>query len=411
MQIFWAKYNDGMRVSSLVSMATVLLGAGLEYYAYMLFTVMTPIISPIFSGSANGLKALSAGYFIIFLGALARPIGGLLLGYIGDKKGRSVALFWSMIIMALASCSIAFIPTYAQIGVGAAVILTGIRMLQTMSAAGELNGSAIFLIETMDDPSGRWAKKETKGLASGLAWSFTVLGMFAASVVFYNSSPTNWKWGFLLGGVVGLFAMILRFVPKSVPAVTPAQERKNFNFKRSVTASILIAAGLSGMFYYNMIFMPAYFQCNLDPATASRYGMYYFLVYAVMLLFGGMINDYMKKKHKLMLAACLMLAILAVPTIYIQDLRFNLINVMILAFYVGPSHAVLYHLFPREYRYRSVSTAYSIGTSIFGGITPAICSYFGGQYKYFPALWLMFVAGLGVVGVMLGKKSLVDSND
>lgn len=396
-----------MSISSLFSIITVLSGSALEYYDYMLFAIMTPIIAPIFSGNADAATALVSGYLIIFFGAIVRPLGGILIGYIGDKKGRNIALFWSMMIMAASSFMMAYLPTYSQVGIWAAVFLMICRMMQTMSAAGELNGAAIYLIETLDGTR----KRSTKGLSSGLAWCFTVLGMFAASVASYYSTSVNWRVPFLIGGGIGLFAIILRVLPKANhgPVKHTFTKDLNFNFARSVTASILIAAGISGMFYYNMIFMVGHLQCKMDPVTVREFSMYYFLLYAFMLLMAGIVSDYLKNTYKMMMAACIMLALLAFPTIYGQNLAFNMINVVLLALYVGPSHAVLFQLFPKEYRYRGVSTAYSIGTSVIGGMTPFVCSYFHRHYEMFPAFWLIFVSMLAFIGIFLSRKSLVSN--
>lgn len=392
-----------MNGSSILSIITVLAGCGLEYYAYMLFTVMAPIIAPIFNGGGDSHASLASTYLVVFLAALVRPIGGLVIGYIGDKKGRNVALFWAMMIMSASSFAITLLPTYAQIGAWCGMFLLVCRMMQTMSAAGELNGAAIFLIETLAD----LRKRSTKGLASGLAWCFTVFGMFGASVASYHCNSENWRIPFFIGGFIGLFAILLRLMPKANHGSAPAAKKPaNFNFVRSVTASILVAAGISGMFYYNMVFMIGYLQLHMDPLTVRQYGMYYYLTYALVLLFAGILSDYVKKTYRTMMAACIMMAILAVPTIYMRDLTFNIINVVLLAFYVGPSHAILFQLFPREYRYRGVSTAYSIGTSIVGGATPFVCTYFARTYFYFPSAWLIFVAMLGLLGIALGRKSL-----
>ncbi len=386
-----------------MSMGIVLAGAALEYYNYMMFTVMMPLIAPVFSGSDKPLAALTSGYLIIFLAALARPLGGLLMGYIGDKKGRGIALFWSLIVMAVASVSIAFLPSYAQVGMLAPVLLLICRMFQTMSAASELNGSAIFLIESLEGVR----KRSTKGLASGLAWSFTVLGMLGGSIASYCSTGANWKTPFLIGGVIGLFAISLRLLPKVDHGSSSSSKSKvEFSFIRSVTSSILIAAGISGMFYYNMIWIVGHLQYKMDSLLVRQFGMYYFAFYSVMLLISGIISDYLKKMYKLMLSSIIILAALALPTLYIQSLSLHFINIMLLALYVGPSHAVLAQLFPREYRYRGVSITYSIGTSLVGGVTPFICNYFSATYKYFPAFWLMFVIVLAFVGIFISRKSL-----
>lgn len=391
----------------LFSIVTVLLGCALEYYDYMLFAIILPIIGPVFTAPGDSLAVLKSGYLIIFLSALMRPIGGLLIGYIGDKFGRNIALFWSMLIMAFATLSIAFLPSYAQIGAWATILLFLCRMLQVMSAAGELNGAAIFLIEGFAK-----FKFKSKGLASGLAWFFTLLGMYAGSVASYYSNANSWQWAFIIGGMIGVFAIILRFLPKvKIDEKLVVIDNKNFSLMRSVSSSILLAAGLSGMFYYNMIFLCGYWQCTLEPSIVLKYNTYYFFVYAITALLSGILSDYVKKRYNIMLFSSLSIALLSLPTIYFSNLNFHFINVVMLAIYVGPSHAILFDLFPRKFRYRGVSTAYSIGTSLFGGATSYVSTYLASLDYYLPALWLVLVAMLGFLGVFLGAKAIVQDEN
>jgi len=305
--------------------------------------------------------------------------------------------------MAVSSFAIAFLPTYAQIGIYASYFLLILRIFQTMSAAGELNGAAIFLIESFE---GEFAKSR-KGLASGLAWSFTVCGMMAASVAAYKTDINTWKIPFLLGGLIGIFALLLRLVPKTKNEEVLTEISKDFNFKKSIIASVLISCGISGMFYYNMIFMPQIWQLHLGKELVRMYTVYYFIFYSVMLLFSGFIFDYLKKSYYISVLGCVGMILFAIPTIYMQSLNFNIINMVFLACFIGPSHAILFQLFPKQFRYRSVSTAYSLGTSVVGGITPYLCKRLYDVDPFYTAIWLMFVATLGLIGIYLGKNDLV----
>jgi MHS family proline/betaine transporter-like MFS transporter len=334
-------------------------------------------------------------------------LGSLLIGYIGDKFGRNIALFWSMLIMTFSTLFIAFLPSYEQIGAWATVLLFLCRMLQVMSVAGELNGAAIFLIEILSK-----LKAKTKGLSSGLSWFFTVMGMYLGSIASYYSSVASWQWAFILGGCIGFFAIILRFLPKvKSDEKFSLVDVKNFNLMRSVISSMLLAAGLSGMFYYNMIFLSGYWQCTLDRSIVLKYNIYYFFIYAITALLSGVLSDYVKKRHNMMLFSALCIALLSFPTLFISNLNFHFINVIILAIYVGPSHAILFDLFPRQFRYRGVSIAYSIGTSIFGGSTSYISTYLASINYSFPAFWLIFISLLGFYGVWLGRKAIVQDKN
>lgn len=380
--------------------ATTLLGSALEYYDYMLFSLIMPTISQFFFSQTDKFSALVSGYLIILISACTRPIGALIFGYIGDKFSRKKALLWSMNIMAFSSFAISFMPGYAQIGILAPLGILFLRMLQTMSAGGELNGAAIFLIETISI--------NKKGLASGLAWFSTVIGMFGAAIAADMCGNTEkWRYAFFIGGIIGLCALFLRFLPKT--EIIPSFTKQPFKIlKRNYLAVGLIASGISGMFYYNMIFLNAFWQHKLgDPGLVRSYNVYYFLVYSFCLLFSGFMSDKIKNSFKLLLFCSLALAVNSIPTFFYSCLHLHFINVMLLGVFVGPSHAILFMLFPPEYRYRGISISYGIGTSLIGGLTPYLCAKF--SHTFFPGIWMIFVAILGFLGIWLGAKDLKEN--
>jgi MHS family proline/betaine transporter-like MFS transporter len=94
------------------------LGTMVEYYDYAVFSLYLPIIAPLFFPAETAYGSLIKGYWILLLTALARPLGGLAFGYLGDFYGRRNALLWSMSGIAIATAAIGFTPSYATIGIG-----------------------------------------------------------------------------------------------------------------------------------------------------------------------------------------------------------------------------------------------------------------------------------------------------
>lgn len=373
-----------------------LLGASLEYYDYMLFNLMLPIISPVFIGS-SGFSGLTSGYLVNFLSSILRPLGAFCFGYIGDKYGRRSALFLSMALMSISSLVISFLPGYGAIGFLAPIILFFCRILQVMSAAGELNGSAIFLIETFEANGNK-----RFGFASGLAWFFTVLGMLGGAFASYKLGEGNWRQGFLVGAFIGVFALALRLLPKK--KVVKLEECSSDKLWINFICVTLIAAGISGMFYYNMIFFFGHLQILFDATLVRKFSVYAFALYAFALLFFGILSDSLKSPFKSMFLGSFLMAVIAIPSIYFKSLYLHFLNVFILAAYVGPSHRILYLLFPPKYRYRGISVAFGIGTSLIGSLTTLACSYYIQRFPLFPGFWLIFVSSLGFCGSYLGSK-------
>ena len=129
---------------------TVLAGAignVLEWYDFALFGYFAPVLSRLFFPASDPSLSLIATFGVFAVGFLARPLGALLFGYWGDTRGRRAALAWSIILMALPTCLVGMLPTYAQIGLAAPLILTVLRFLQGLSVGGEFTGSVTFLVE------------------------------------------------------------------------------------------------------------------------------------------------------------------------------------------------------------------------------------------------------------------------
>src|SRR5205807_1989688 len=122
----------------------------LEWYDFGLFGYFAPIISRLFFPREEKLAALLGTFGIFAVGFLMRPLGGLVFGYIGDRWGRKRALEWSVALMAVPTTLLGLLPTYAQIGLAAPVLLTVIRILQGLSVGGEYIGSMSFLAEHAD---------------------------------------------------------------------------------------------------------------------------------------------------------------------------------------------------------------------------------------------------------------------
>jgi MHS family proline/betaine transporter-like MFS transporter len=388
-----------MKFYKFLTKLSVLAGASLEYYDYMLFNLMMPFIAPEFY-KGSGLDNLASGYLVILISSVARPLGAWFFGSIGDKHGRKKALFLSMMIMSASSFLIYLLPGYLVIGVFAPIILLICRMMQTMSAAGELNGSAIFLIEGFENDG-----KKKSGLASSLAWFFTVLGMVAGAYASHICTLHNWRIAFLIGGFIGFFALFLRLSASSERKFYKhKKELKLISIWKNIASVIMIASGISGMFYYNMVFFFGYMQFFEAANIVREYSLYGFIFYALVLLGSGTLSDYFKNPFLMMLISAVLMIILALPMNEFKSLPLHFINILVLGVFVGPSHAILYKLFPTEYRYRGISIAYGIGTSLIGGLTPFVCTYFSQKIPVFPAIWLMFVAVIGLGGVLIGNQ-------
>ena len=129
---------------------TVLAGAignALEWYDFALYGYFAPVFAALFFPSEYRSVSLISAFSVFAVGFFARPLGALLFGYWGDTLGRREALARSVLLMALPTCLVGLLPTFATIGIAAPILLTCFRFLQGLSVGGEFTGSVTFIVE------------------------------------------------------------------------------------------------------------------------------------------------------------------------------------------------------------------------------------------------------------------------
>ena len=124
-----------------------MIGNGLEWYDYALYGQMAWLLSKLFFPEGDATVALLATYGVFAAGFVVRPLGAILFGWIGDAFGRKRAMVIAVLMMAIPTGCIGLLPTYAEIGIWAPLLLTLIRLLQGLSLGGEFSGSITYIVE------------------------------------------------------------------------------------------------------------------------------------------------------------------------------------------------------------------------------------------------------------------------
>jgi len=191
--------------------AAGVIGNTLEWYDFAIYGYFAAQIGRHFFPHEDAVAQLLSAFGVFAVGYLVRPIGGVIVGHIGDTLGRRAALTFSVVAMAIPTFLIGLLPGYQTIGVLAPVGLTLLRVVQGLSVGGEYAGSMVFLIEH--------AAEGRRGLMGALAGSGSAVGMllgsavgaaFAASMSTAALDAWGWRIPFLLGLVVGVAGYILR---------------------------------------------------------------------------------------------------------------------------------------------------------------------------------------------------------
>ncbi|OXL16473.1 MFS transporter [Polynucleobacter cosmopolitanus] len=196
------------RYSAAIAGAT---GNMLEWFDFAIYGYFATALGKVFFPASDPTLQTIASFGIFAIGYLARPIGSLILGPVGDLLGRRKMMIWSIMIMGVASFMVALLPSYAQVGAIAAYALLFLRMTQGFSIGGEYRGSMVYAAEA--SPQGK------EGLMSGIAHAGALLGFFLGSLiaaltafVFGENAVNDWAWRlpFLLGALVAIAGWKLR---------------------------------------------------------------------------------------------------------------------------------------------------------------------------------------------------------
>jgi MFS family permease len=185
------------------------LGSVIEYYDFLLYaTAAAVVFSKVFFSNLDPLVGTVASFGTLATGYFARPLGGVIFGHFGDRIGRKKMLVLSMTLMGVGSTLIGVLPTYAQIGVWAPILLVALRVVQGIAVGGEWGGAVLMSAEHASSRRGLWASFTNAGAPCGVVLSTLVLAMSAALTGERGFLTWGWRIPFLLSIVllaVGLF--------------------------------------------------------------------------------------------------------------------------------------------------------------------------------------------------------------
>lgn len=394
------------------------LGGALEFYDFMIFALMAPILSQLFFPASLGSTwALVNIYGIFAIGYVMRPVGGLLMAHWGDRLGRKTMFTWSLLLMAVPTFAMGLLPTYAQIGVAAPMLLLLCRMFQAVAIAGEVPTAWTFVSEQVPvNQVGLANGVLTAGLSVGiLLGSLTVMALhvtWGANVV----QEWAWRLPFLLGGGLGLLAVCLRRQLQETPVFVAIKQRRLLyqglpvaEVWRSHKRLLLIGMGMNWFLLATvavvLLAMPMVLkqQLGLSDSTAYVWQAMGIVLQAIGCVVFGRMADGLGIGRTAVVGAVLML--LAASVFYFGLHRLPIAQLAlayaVMAVCAGSGACVgkMVVRFPAPIRLSGMGALYNLSSAIFGGISlPLVAAlserFVWGTWLYLAVLALVF-AGLG----------------
>ena len=203
------------------------LGSVIEYYDFLLYATASAIVfNKIFFSNLDPLVGTVASFGTLATGYLARPLGGIVFGHFGDRIGRKKMLVLSMTLMGVGSTLIGLLPTHAQVGVWAPILLVLLRVVQGIAVGGEWGGAALMSAEHASSRRGLWTSFTNAGAPTGVVLSTLVLALSASMTGEAEFLAWGWRIPFLLSIVLLAIGLFVRARVAETPVFAEAARAK-----------------------------------------------------------------------------------------------------------------------------------------------------------------------------------------
>jgi MFS family permease len=360
---------------------------------------------------------------IFAAGYLARPLGGIVMAHFGDLLGRKKMFTLSIFMMAVPTLIMGLLPTYAQIGLWAPILLLLMRVIQGAAIGGEVPGAWVFVSEHVPQKHiGYACGTLTSGLTAGI-----LLGSLVATAINSIYTPVEvadyaWRIPFLLGGVFGLFSVYLRRWLHETPVFAELQLRKALaeevplravlrDHRGAILISMLLTWLLSAGIIVVILMTPTVLQTvyHFTPTIALQANSLAIVFLSLGCVASGSLADRFGAGRVFVFGSALLL--LSSWTFYHSlfnhpDWLFPMYAVTgLLVGTIGAVPYVMVKAFPAVVRFSGLSFSYNLAYAIFGGLTPMIVTLLLKESPMGPAYYVAIICGVGiVVGAYLWKK-------
>jgi metabolite-proton symporter len=409
-------------------LASTLVGTTIEWYDFFIYAqaaslVFAPHFFKPLSADAPGVASLLS-LATIGISFLFRPLGAVVAGRFGDRLGRKAMLVMTLIMMGSATALIGLLPTYAQIGVAAPILLIVLRIVQGFSAGGEWGGAALMAVEhAPHGKRGYFGSYPQTGVPLGLILATGVLWVISSSTSEEQFNSWGWRIPFLLSVVLIVFGYLVRRLVEESPVFQELLERKAYSsapltelFRSSsrgvVLAALIFIANNAAGYLVIAYFLSYGKTLGLSRPTvlaATIVGAVGWLVFTV---YSGALSDRIGRVRTFQIGYAAVF-VWMLPMFLMMETGSGVLfalAIVVLSFGIGlsygPMSAMYAEMFPAKVRYSGVSIGYAFGAILGGAFAPTIAQALtqatGSAYSV--GAYIMALSVISIIAVTLVKE-------
>ena len=371
-------------------------GTTIEWYDFYLYgTAAALVFGTVFFPGADPAIGVLAAFSAYAVGFLARPLGGVVAGHLGDRFGRKRVLVASLLVMGLTTTAIGLLPTYAAVGIAAPVLLVLLRLVQGLSTGAEWGGAVLMSVEH--------ASRGRRGLFGSFTQAGSAAGMLLASGSFAVARGTlteeqfltwGWRLPFLASLVLVVVGLVVRLSVEESPLFARARDagailrRPVVDVLRNDGRALWLTIGMRlsqiGVYVTYTVFALNYLTNSVRDSSGA--GLTGVLVASAIGLAStplwGLLSDRVGRRP-LYRAGAVFGAVFIIPFFLLLDTGNPVLIVLALVLGINIGHDVMYgpqaayfaELFGTRVRYSGASIGYAVGAVLGGGLTPLISAY------------------------------------
>ncbi len=404
---------DGSSHLPLRKVAAVGIGNALEFYDFLTYSFFAIQIGHSFFPDKHGLLSSLA---VFGVGFLTRPLGGLVLGMMGDRVGRRPAMVVSFSLIGAALLGIALTPSYARIGIAAPILLVFFRLLQGFALGGEVGASTAFLVEA--------APPDRRGLYVSLQYMTQDFAVLVAGIVGFVLSKVltpeqldgwGWRAAFLLGAtVIPVGFWLRRSLPETLGAPETVPEKKRIPLGFVLLALLMTMA--TSTYIFGIDYITTYVQDSLKMSSGTAFEAT--VLVGLCATIGDPISGHLCDRfgRKPVMLAAVAIILLTVTPIFLAMTRLGGTGVVLLAsaalaflqsLLAVPALTTIAETLPKAIRSGTIGVVYAVSTSVFGGSTQMVVKTLidWSSNPLAPAWYICAIVGVGGIAMLVVRES------